>query len=107
MVGDSKDGDDVVFAQQADQRGDGRVILMDVLRVFPSCIQVAALVVALQDARQHVGAVGFVMKGRLGGENQQMCAVAAPTDLILQLEFTTQPMRPFISYTTCYYRGEI
>lgn len=36
MVGDSKDGDDVVFAQQTDQRGYGGVILVDVLGVFPS-----------------------------------------------------------------------
>lgn len=63
MVGDSKDGNDVMFAQQTDQRGDGRVVLMDVFCVFPSWVQVTALVVAFQDARQHVGAVRFVMKG--------------------------------------------
>lgn len=63
MVGDGKDGNDVVFAQQPDQRGDGWVILSDVFCVFPIWIQVTELVVAFQDARQHVGAVGFVMKG--------------------------------------------
>lgn len=63
MVGDSKDGNDVVFAQQTDQRGYGWVILMDVFCVFPSWIQMTELVVAFQDARQHIGTVGFVMKG--------------------------------------------
>lgn len=94
MVGDRKDGNDVVFAQQTDQRGYGRVVLVDVFCVFSSWIQVTLLVVAFQDARQHVDAVGFVMKGRLGGENQQMCAVAAPTDLLLQSEFTISTVHP-------------
>lgn len=92
MVGDSKDRNDIMFAQQTDQRGYGWVILMDGFFVIPSWIQVAALVVAFQDARQHIGTVRFIMKGWLGGENQQMCAVTAPTDLILQLEFTSQLM---------------
>lgn len=50
MVGDGKDGNDVVFAQQPDQRGDGWVILGDVFCVFPIWIQVTELIVAFQDA---------------------------------------------------------
>lgn len=84
MVGDSKDGDDVVFAQQTDQCGYGRVILFYILCVFVICVQVALFVIARQDARQHVGAVSLVVEGRLGGENQEMRAVVAPTDLILK-----------------------
>ncbi len=87
MVGDSKDGNDVVFAQQTDQRGDGRVILVYILCVFAVCVQVAALVVALQDARQHVSTIRLVVEGRFGGENQEMCAEVAPADVILEQEF--------------------
>lgn len=87
VVGDSKNGNDVMFAQQADQCGYGRVILIYILCVFALRVQVAALVIARQDAGQHVGAVSLVVEGRLGGENQQMCAVVAPTDLILKEEF--------------------
>lgn len=84
MVGDRKDGNDVVFAQQADQRGYGRVILVYILCVFVICVQVALFVVARQDAGQHVRAVSLVVKGRLGGENQEMRAVVTPADLILK-----------------------
>ena len=44
------------------------------------------LVVARQDARQHVSTVSLVVEGRLGGENQDVCAVVSPTDLILEEE---------------------
>lgn len=50
MVGDGKDGNDVVFAQQPDQGGDGWIVLGDVFCVFPIRIQVTELIVAFQDA---------------------------------------------------------
>jgi len=84
VVGDGEDGDDVVLGEQADQRGYRRVILLHGLGVFARRVEVAALVVARQDARQHVGAVRLVVEGRLGGENQEMRAAAAPADLILR-----------------------
>lgn len=84
VVGDSKDGDDVVFLQQADQHGDGGVILLDVLCVFACGVQVAELIVARQDPRQHVGAIVLVVEGRLGGEHEEMCAVWAPANIVLK-----------------------
>lgn len=60
---------------------------MYVLRVFAQRVQVAKLVVARQDAGQHVSAVGLVVEGGLGGENQEMRAAVAPTDFILEGEY--------------------
>lgn len=62
MVGDSKDGNDVMFAQQTDQCGYGWVILIYVLCIFPGWIQVAALVIAFYDARQNISTISFIMK---------------------------------------------
>lgn len=87
MVGDSEDGDDVVFAQQTDQCGYWRVVLIYILCVFACCVQVATLVIAPQDARQHISAVGLVVEGWLSGEHQEMCAMVSPTDLILEEEY--------------------
>lgn len=84
MVCDGEDGDNVVFAQQADQGGHRGVVLPGVLCVFPIGVQVALLVVAWHDARQHVGTVRLVVEGRLGGEDQEVGGMATPADLFLE-----------------------
>lgn len=84
VVCDSKDGNDVVFAQHTDQCGYWRVILVYILCVTACVVQVTLLVIAWQDAWQYVSTVSLVVKGWLSGENQEMCAVLAPADLILE-----------------------
>lgn len=84
VVGDGEDGDDVVLSQQADQRGDGGVVLGGCFRVSALVVQVTLLVVSWEDAGQHVDAIGLVVKGRLGGEDQEVRAVLTPADLLLQ-----------------------
>lgn len=69
VVGDGQDGDDVVFAQYTDQRGYWRVILGYILCVFAFCVQVAKLVIAWQNAWQHISTIRLVVEGWLGGEN--------------------------------------
>lgn len=83
VVGDSKDGDNVVFAKQAHQCGHRRVILCPVLSVGACGVQVAPLVIAIQDAGQHVSTVSLVVESRLSGEHQQVGAVRAPADVTL------------------------
>lgn len=84
VVGDGEDGDDVVVSQHTDQRGYWGVILFRSFCVFALSVQVAELIVALQDPRQDVHAIRLVMEIRLGGENQEVCAVVAPPNFILQ-----------------------
>ena len=83
VVGDGEDGDDVVLAEQAHQGGHRWVVLHLVLGVGARGVQVALLVITPHDAGQHVGPVGLVVEGRLGGENQQVGAVGAPADVPL------------------------
>ena len=87
VVGNSKYGDDVVFAKHADQRGYWWVILFGILCVFALWVQVALLVVAWHDAGQYVSAICLVVEGWLGGENQEMRAVVSPTNPILKEEY--------------------
>lgn len=75
-----------MLSQQADQRGDGGVVLAGFMGVLALLIQVALLVVSWEDAGQDVDAVGLVVKGRLSGEDQEVCAVLTPSDLLLQEE---------------------
>lgn len=63
VIGDGKDGDNVVFGEQAHQRWHRRVVLCLVLGVGACGIQVALLVIAAHDAGQHVGTVGLIVKG--------------------------------------------
>lgn len=51
--------------------------------VFALGVQVAVLVVALQDAREHVDTISLVVKRRLGGEHQQVSTVSSPANLLL------------------------
>lgn len=83
MVGDGKDGYDVVLAQQTHEGGHRGIVLLGVVGVGAVLAQVALLVVTLQDPRQHIGAVGFIVEGRLSGEDQQVSAVLPPANALL------------------------
>lgn len=56
------------------------------MRVQTLIVQVTRLVVPWQNSRQHVYAVRFVMKRRLGGEDEEMGAVLPPPDLRLSTQ---------------------
>lgn len=73
-----------MLAQQAHQGGHRGVVLLGVIHVGALGVQVTLLVVPCQDPCQDIGAVSFVVKGRLGGEHEQVRAVLPPADLVLQ-----------------------
>lgn len=73
-----------MLAQQAHQGGHRRIVLLGVIHVGAPGVQVTLLVVPCQDPCQDIGAVSFVVKGRLGGEHEQVRAVLPPADLVLQ-----------------------
>lgn len=84
VVGDGKDGDNVVFGKQANQCGHRWVVLGLILGVGACGIQVALLIIAVHDAGQHVGTISLIVEGRLGGEHQQVGAVRSPANVPLQ-----------------------
>lgn len=84
IVGDGKDGDNVVLGEQAHQCGHRWVVLCLVLGVGAHGIQVALLIIAVHDAGQHVGTISLIVEGGLGGKHQQVCAVSPPADVPLE-----------------------
>lgn len=84
VVSDSKDGDDVVLAQQAHQGGHRRIVLLGVIHIGATGVQVTLLIISCQDPCQDIGTISFIVKGRFSGEHEQVSAVLPPADLILQ-----------------------
>lgn len=94
MVSNSKDRNNAMLAEKAYQSWDGRVVLLGILGVTATVVQMTLLIIPFQDAREDIGAVSFIMKGRFSREDQQMGAVRPPTYVTLQQEKLSSGQKP-------------